>query len=135
MNRGPVGGRTTKDHVQSVMAAWGEDAPDWVITLAEQCNKTTQSAVAKALQYSPATISQVLSGSYRGDLDRLEEMVRGAYLAETVNCPVIGEIGRDVCLSWQKKPYAATSAHRVQMFRACRSGCLHSKLRTEGGHD
>lgn len=131
MNRGPIGGVAAKDHVEKVRTSWGSPAP-WLIVLAEQCNKASQSAVAKELGYSGATISQVLSNSYRGDLGRIEDMVSGRYMAATVNCPVLGELGRNTCLEWQAKPYAATSSHRVMMYRACRAGCAHSNLRSQG---
>lgn len=131
MNRGPIGGTATKDHVERVKASWGNPAP-WLIVLAEQCNKSSQAGVAKALGYSAATISQVLSNSYRGDLHRIGEMVSGRFMAATVNCPVLGELGRNACLEWQAKPYAATSSHRVMMHRACRAGCAHSSLKSQG---
>lgn len=131
MNRGPVGGAAAKDHVEKVRASWTAPA-SWLIVLAEQCNKSSQSVVAKALGYSPATISQVLSNTYRGDVGRIQEMVSGRYMAATVDCPVLGELGRNACLEWQAKPYAATSSHRVQMYRACRAGCAHSSLKSQG---
>ncbi|MGY5789087.1 transcriptional regulator len=127
MNRGPQAGRPAVDHRAKAIASWGE-APDWVIVLAEACTLSSQSAVAKQLDYSPATISQVLSNSYRGDLSRVQEMVRGALMAETVVCPVLGDIARNVCLDWQAKPHAVTSSLRAQMFRACRGACPHSRI-------
>lgn len=132
MNRGPIGGTAVKDHVEKVQLSWGRQAPDWIITLAEQCNKSSQSAVAKELAYSAATISQILSNNYRGDVGRVKEMVSGRYMAATVDCPMLGELGRNTCLDWQKKPYAPTSSHRVQMYRACRAGCAFSSLKTQG---
>ncbi|WP_428429503.1 transcriptional regulator [Pararhizobium sp.] len=127
MNRGPQIGRSAGDHLTKASIAWG-NPPEWIVALAEACGRSSQSAVAKQLDYSPATISQVLSNNYRGDLGRIEEMVRGALLAETIICPALGELARNSCLDWQGKPYAATSSHRVQMYRACRSNCPHSRI-------
>lgn len=132
MNRGPVGGTAAKDHLEKVTASWGANAPEWIITLAKQCNKASQSLVARELTYSAAVISQILSNTYRGDVSRVEDMVRGRYMAATVDCPALGEIGRNTCLDWQKKSYAATSSLRVQMYRACRANCLHSALKSQG---
>lgn len=132
MNRGPVSGYAAKDHVSKVHSSWGDNAPEWVITLAERCNISSQSAVAAELAYSAALVSQILSNSYRGDVSRVEQMVRGRYMAATVVCPIAGEIGRDVCLGWQKKPFATTSSHRVSMYRACRAGCAHSSIKNQG---
>ncbi len=39
--------------------------------------------MAKLLDYSASTVSQVLSNSYRGDMRRFEDMVLGALMAET----------------------------------------------------
>ena len=55
----------------------------------------------------------------------------GALMGETVNCPALGPIGRDRCLAWQKKPFSDASSIRVQVYRACRAGCVHSKLKEQ----
>lgn len=116
------------DNVAKATAAWGEPVPEWVLALAEACNRQTQSAVADILDYAPSTVSQVLSKTYRGDIGRFEQKVRGALLAETVDCPALGAVARDVCIDWQAKPYAATSQFRVSMYRACRENCPHSRI-------
>lgn len=130
MNRGPVSKKVVVDHNAKAIEAWG-NPPEWILALAQACNLSSQSKVAAKLNYSAATISQVISCSYRGDIERVEAMVRGAFLSELVACPVLGDMPRNMCLGWQKKPRAATSSHRVQMYRACRNGCPNSKL--EGG--
>lgn len=127
MNRGPASNRTRTDHMARARDAWG-DLPEWVAVLAADCNRTSQGRVARSLDYSAATVSQVLSNTYRGDMERVEQMVRGKLMAETITCPVLGDMTRDACLGWQKKPLAASSSHRVQMYRACRSGCPNSRL-------
>jgi len=124
------------DPVARATAAWGNALPDWVLVLAETCQKSTQSAVAKRLSYSPAVVSAVLSNSYqKGDMAKLEQMVRGALMAETVVCPMLGDVARNVCLDWQSKPYSPTSSHRVTMYRACRDGCHNSRISTDRGDD
>ncbi|QND45232.1 transcriptional regulator (plasmid) [Rhizobium lusitanum] len=131
MNRGPIPGRAAVDHIAKVKIAWGDDTPEWIVALAEACNRSSQSAVAKDLGYSGPVISQVLSNKYQnGDLTRVEQMVRGALMAETIICPIMGEMARDVCQSWQKKPFGTASSHRVRMYTACRSGCPHSRIST-----
>lgn len=112
--------------VDKAEVAWG-GAPSWVRRLAEEADRVGQTAVAKRIDYSAATVSQVISNTYRGDLRRVEQMVLGALMAEMVLCPVKGEMARNVCMKWQDKPFAATSADRTRMFHACRSGCPHSK--------
>lgn len=114
--------------IDKARAAWGDDMPDWVLVLAEACQKSNQAAVAKQLEYSGALVSFVLSKTYTGDIGRVEQMVRGVLMAETVPCPAIGDLPRHQCLEWQAKPYAVTSSHRVMMYRACRNKCPFSRI-------
>ncbi len=120
---------TKPDNLEKARAAWGEQPPEWIIALAEACNAENQRLVGKRLGYSGPTVSQVLSRSYeKGDMARFETVVRGALMSETVRCPVLQEIGRDVCLGWQKRPFSTASANAVRMYQACRDGCPHSRL-------
>lgn len=120
--------RTKPDNVAKAVAAWGDALPAWIQVLAEACSTSTQAAVAKRLGYSSTVVSLVLSNNYKnGDLARIEKMVRGVLMAETVECPRLGGIALNDCLEWQGKPYFPTSSHRVEMYRACRSGCPHSR--------
>lgn len=113
--------------------AWHGDAPDWVLALAEKVDETNGSVAGRLISYSAAVVSQAISNSYKGDLRTVEARVRGALLGDEVLCPVAGEIRRDRCLSEQKKTHTGTSAQRTRLFHACRSGCLHSRLK--GGGD
>lgn len=118
-----------KDNVAAAAAAWGDPTPDWVIVLAEACNAQSQAAIAKRIGYSSSTVSQVLSNKYgMGDIAKFEQVVRGALMAETVACPIVGDMTRDVCLNWQARPFSTTNSNAVRMYQACRSGCPHSRL-------
>ena len=116
------------DFVKTAEAAWGKPLHDWVRVLAEQCNGSTQSAVAKRLGYSAGLISQVLRKTYPGNVNAVEEAVRGAWMGSTLECPVMGTIGSDVCLGWRRKAktFAPTNSHRVRMYRAC-NNCPHNE--------
>jgi len=105
-------------------------APDWVIELARLADAEGLAGAEKRIGYSRSAISAVINCKYAGDLDRVEQMVRGALMAETTLCPVLGELPRNRCLEWQKKPYAPTSSHRVQMYVACQS-CPNARVRRE----
>ena len=107
--------------VVAARRAWGEAAPEWVIVLAEVCDKTSQAAVARDLGVSGAQINQALRNTYAGRLDRLEQRVRGALMGECVQCSVLGEITRRRCIDEQGRPYAATNALRVELRRACKT--------------
>ncbi len=134
MTRGPkVGaGRNGDDRsfAQKAAAAW-DAVPDWVEALAAEADRDGLKGAARRIGYSPSAVSTVLNGRYQGDLGRVAETVRGALLGDTVGCPALGAIGRDQCLAWQKKPFAASSSIRVEVYRACRSGCRHSGLKQE----
>lgn len=126
MNRGPVKAMQRVDFVSKAIAAWGTP-PDWILSLAQACDQSSQTAIAKRLAYSAPTISQVLSNTYPGDIVRIEMMVRGALMKAVVDCPVLGEIGRNRCLEEQDEPFRSTSAMRAQLYHACRGGCPFSK--------
>lgn len=101
---------------------------NWLDVLAEQCLFTSQKKVSDKLQVSTALISQVLKGKYPGDLTRIEQLVKGAFMQYSVDCPVLGEIEKHKCLFHQAREFAATNPQRVMLHKACRSGCPHSQL-------
>jgi len=124
MARGPE----KKDFVAVVRQSWGEDTPRWISVLAERCTEERQATVARRLEVSASMISAVLSNTYTakgGSTAGLEARVRGAYMGETVDCPVLGEIGTDRCRDEQGQPFRATSAMRAQLYHACRK-CPHN---------
>lgn len=95
--------------------------PDWLNVLRAACKARKQNAVAAEIGYSATVVSQVLTGTYRGDLRAVQQKVEGALMGLTVNCPVIGELPRNRCLEYQRQPFAATNHVRVQFSRACPS--------------
>jgi len=129
MKRGfePGTARAVASAVDTVVKAWGagdaSKVPDWVMVFAEACNAQTRVKVAERLGYSPAVVSQVLNGTYAGDLQRVRGVIEGAFMASIVLCPVNGETPLDVCLKDQKRTPPFASSWRQQVFRACRSGC------------
>lgn len=132
MNRGPAPGtvRVERSMAQKAADAWGMP-PDWVAELATLADREGLRGVEKRVGYSASAISTVINNRYRGDMARVEETVRGALMGHVVSCPVLGELGRDQCLTWQKKPFAATSSVRAAVYRACRAGCPHSSHRPD----
>jgi hypothetical protein len=102
-------------------AAWGADIPDWVEALAEASAATSQSKVAARIGRHASLVSQVLHGKYLGDLDAVEELVRGAFMQATVDCPALGEIATDQCQKWRDKArdFSGRNSQRVRMYRAC----------------
>ena len=109
---------------------WGEAAPAWVLALARACDEpdATQQAVAAKLGRSTAAISRILNNSY-GDTAAMERLVRAVLMAGVVACPVLGEIEPARCQEEQGRPFAATNAVRVKLYRACRGGCPNARER------
>lgn len=104
---------------------------DWVEELRLECVRTTQAATALRLGVSTTMVNQVIKGCYKGNLSRLEIKVRGELMNCRVNCPVVGEITERRCQDEQEREFAATNPMRVQLYRACRSGCPNA--RNNGG--
>lgn len=108
-------------------------APDWLTVLRDACAESSQAAVARKLGVSPAMISQALKGVYRGDIDRLRMLVEGALMRQTVDCPMVGDLPKNRCLEHQARDrrFAFVNPLYSKLYRACRSGCPHSKLTQE----
>ena len=109
----------------------GRRMPDWVEVLAREANRTTSAKTALRIGYSGAVVSHVFANDYPGDIARVEMKVRGALMSATVMCPVLGEIGLDRCLDEQKMGNTGASSIRARLYRACRGGCLHSRINPE----
>ncbi len=115
------------DFLARVRQCWPEP-PAWILVLAEACNAQSQTEVARRLGYSASAISATLANRYPGDLVEISERVQGAFMSARVAYPRKGEMSRNTCLQWQDKAFAPTSADRVAMYHACRSGCRHSRV-------
>lgn len=84
----------------------------------------SQSAVAVDLGISAAVVNHLLKDRYPGDVRRMEERIRGQYMAEVVICPVMGTLSRRHCLDYQARPIAFTNPGRARLHAACKT-CKH----------
>lgn len=100
---------------------------NWISVLHQECEKTSQAKVAKAMNYSAATINLVLKGNYKGDLNAVEKAFKGVFMNEKVICTVFDELSSDMCLRYQRMKFSAVNPQRVALYKACRSGCPHFK--------
>lgn len=121
-------------NVEIAHLAWGAILPDWVAQLAVQCDSSSQAAVAKAMRYSGTVINQVIARKYAGSLNAVEAAFKGAFQDAKVKCPVLGVIAMHACAEHQRAPFAMTNPMRTRLYRACRSGCLHSRLPLAAHH-
>lgn len=104
-------------------AAWGAELPDWVEAMAAACDDSSQNAVAKRLELSAAAVSTVIKRTYQArDYSNIEQVVRGVLMAETLDCPALGELQKDKCLRWRKRAKEPVPSNplRRRMYRACR---------------
>ena len=92
---------------------------DWLDVLRSACAAHTQRAIAARIGYSTAVVSQVLSGTYKGDTRAVQQKVEGALMGAMVDCPVIGELPRDRCLENQRMPATAANPLRPRFAKAC----------------
>jgi len=81
----------------------------------------SQVKVARALGYCAATISQVLAGQYKGQLDPFFTKVEEVFGTSEVKCPVLGTISYPECVEERRKPFSTANPHRVRMFQQCRN--------------
>jgi transcriptional regulator with XRE-family HTH domain len=98
-------------------------ASDWLDVLRAECERGSQSQVARRLGVSVTMVSLVLKGTYNGNLRRIEVLVRGTLMGDELECPVLGRISVRRCLDEQARPFAVTNPQRVEVWRACRNGC------------
>jgi hypothetical protein len=136
--RGPLPGTTgPRQALNTATEFWTDGLPEWVLVLATACDRSSQNVVAKKLGYSASVISAVLKCSYKGAYTAVEKTIRGKLMAETLDCPVLGDLQQDICLRHQKTALHLnpTSSLRVQLAKACRGGCVHSRLPNRHGGD
>jgi len=105
-------------------AAWGEGVPDWIMTLADACDQSSQAQVANRIGKSKSTVSLVLARQYGAGLNAIEQAVRGVLMAATVACPVVGDIALDQCHRNQKQ--SGQGLERALFGPACLS-CQHRR--------
>lgn len=111
----------------AAMDAWGDHVPDWVLVLADECDRVGQAVTARRIGFGTSTVNEVIRNKYKGRLDNVEAAVRGAFMGSTVQCPVLDEIAVDLCLENQKRPFSSANPTRVALHRACKT-CKHNRV-------
>lgn len=106
---------------------------EWLEALKTACAETSQAAVARRLGISPSAVNQVLKGIYKGNVNRLQILIEGSLLNQTVACPIAGDIPKNKCLEHQSREVRMATVNPLysRLYRACRSGCPHSQLNKE----
>jgi hypothetical protein len=102
---------------------WGAGIPDWVEALALACDRTSQNKVAQEIGRSGSLVSNILRARYPADTGVVEDLVRGHFMRESVECPVMGTIGKQVC--GRTRQFQNVNHQYVTMYRACNRCPLH----------
>lgn len=92
----------------------------WINILKNEIAKSNQSQVARRLDLSKATISQVLSGTYAGKTDRVKEKVLLEFENKQVSCPLLGLISLKACKENQDKDFSCNNMNSIKLFKACK---------------
>lgn len=94
---------------------------DWLAALRQAGTRTTQAQAADLLGLSEATVSQVLSGTYKAATTRIERRVRGELMGASCDCPVMGSVSTRVCQDVQERDIKKTAnPQHAQAWFACR---------------
>lgn len=111
----------------TIKRAPGKLPPDVKDALAKAVARLkSQRLVGEQLNVSTAVISTLLKDKYAGNVATMEQRIRGQYMAETVVCPVLGNLSKRDCLDNQALPMAFTNPVRAALGRACKS-CPYRK--------
>ena len=101
---------------------------DWITILRKYAQETSNAAAARKIGYSQSVISQVLGGTYRGNLEAVRQKVLDHLGGGTVACPILGEIDLTRCAAERTRPFAATNPLRVRLWRCCQT-CINNPNR------
>lgn len=79
----------------------------------------SQAKVSKMLGYSTATISQVISNSYPGALEKVLNRVEEVFGSRTVDCPIRGKIALNECVEARRASFSNANPTLLQLFQTC----------------
>jgi len=108
--------------------AWGISCPDWVLTLAKKCDKLGLQETAKLVAVPDITLSRIIKNQFYGNSSKIQETIEGLFSDLVVECPVLGDIPYSKCIKQQRSEFSSANSVKIQLYKACRTGCPHSKL-------
>ncbi|WP_066546750.1 helix-turn-helix domain-containing protein [Sphingomonas sp. CCH15-F11] len=88
--------------------------PEYIRLLATACDRASQRAVAERLGKSGGYVSRIINRRYAGSYAEAETLIRAAYGADVVDCPLYGEIPLASCVHnrRRKPPFVNAMQHR-----------------------
>jgi hypothetical protein len=105
----------SSDREVIALDAWGDTLPDWITVLVQECDRSSQNAVAAKM---------AIRNRYSGNMQSIESRVREVFMSAPVLCPALKtKIESAVCLQYRRRAETWThgSPFRVKMIRACRA--------------
>lgn len=84
-------------NVERAMACWGSP-PEWILTLARECDATNQKIVGDRLGRSGGYVSRILRNQYLGSMVEAERLVSAALASDRVACPAFGDLSLTRCI-------------------------------------
>ncbi|MCH4893403.1 hypothetical protein GO308_09805 [Sphingomonas sp. SFZ2018-12] len=87
--------------------------PEYIRLLAIACDRSNQRAVAERLGKSSGYVSRIINRRYAGSYVEAETLIRAAYGADEVDCPLFGEIPLASCVHnrRRKPPFVNSIQH------------------------
>lgn len=79
----------SSDREVIALDAWGDTLPDWITVLVQECDRSSQNAVAAKIAFSPAVVSQAIRNRYSGNMRSIECRVREVFMSAPVLCPAL----------------------------------------------
>lgn len=113
-------------NIDAAKAAWGAGIPDWIIILAEECDRAGQAPTARRIGVAKTTVNEIVRNKYKANTKNVEQKVRGALMGKTVACPVLDEITVDHCIQNRKRKFSAANPINVALHRTCPT-CVHNR--------
>lgn len=110
---------SSETNVMRARRAWGDPLPRWVAVLANKCDRNSRTRASEALGISSATISRLLSKSYGASTVEMERLVLAELAADTVACPVAGEIALRTCTRNRRRKGVPVNFLHHTFARAC----------------
>tara|TARA_B100001939_G_scaffold72990_1_gene61167 strand:- start:14660 stop:15037 length:378 start_codon:yes stop_codon:yes gene_type:complete len=106
--------------MEKVKEKWGEKAPEFIVVLAEACDKISQAGVAREVGISTTAVNLLLNNRYRAKLYKVERKIRSALMHETVHCPYLNtEITQKDCDTHSQSKLTTASPQVFRHRRAC----------------
>lgn len=130
-----IGGGTAEALVRE---NWPEPVPAWVLLIAVAIDRRAgslhnrQRMIAAQIGYSNAVIHEVLRNKYRGNAENIASAARRHLESETADCPILGQIAHEDCVTHQRAKFHAANPQMVRLWRACRAGCAYSAIDDKG---